>query len=118
MPILSPTTLVKDKSIINSSRCKKAIAVADKLIKGQGRMLVRKSGTEPKIKFNWLLATKILPVVNLSSAKAHLALLCRPFTTNVTSSVGFALFSAFVACFESNSNSFLENKVLKIINNI
>ena len=41
---------VKDKSIINSPRCKKAIAIADKLIKGQGRMLVRKSGTEPKIR--------------------------------------------------------------------
>ena len=41
---------IKDKSIINSLRCKKAIAIADKLIKGQGRMLVRNSGTEPKIR--------------------------------------------------------------------
>ena len=41
---------VKDKSIISSPRCKKAIAIADKLIKGQGRMIVRKSGTEPKIR--------------------------------------------------------------------
>ena len=49
-PQILENLTVKDKSIINSSRCKKAIAVADKLIKGQGRMLVRKSGTEPKIR--------------------------------------------------------------------
>ena len=41
---------VKDKSIINSPKCKKAIRVASKLIKNKGRMLVRKSGTEPKIR--------------------------------------------------------------------
>ena len=41
---------VKDKSIINSFKCKKAIRVALKLIKNKGRMLVRKSGTEPKIR--------------------------------------------------------------------
>ena len=49
-PQILENLTVKDKSIINSSRCKKAIALADKLIKGQGRMLVRKSGTEPKIR--------------------------------------------------------------------
>ena len=42
--------LVKDKSIINSQKCKKAIKIANKLIKGNGRLLVRKSGTEPKIR--------------------------------------------------------------------
>ena len=41
---------VKDKSIINTSKCKKAIKKASKLIKKQGRILVRKSGTEPKIR--------------------------------------------------------------------
>ena len=41
---------VKDKSIINSPKCKKAIRVASKLVKNKGRMLVRKSGTEPKIR--------------------------------------------------------------------
>ena len=41
---------VKDKSIINTSKCKKAIKKASKLIKKQGRVLVRKSGTEPKIR--------------------------------------------------------------------
>ena len=41
---------VKDKSIINTSKCKKAITKVSKLIKKQGRILVRKSGTEPKIR--------------------------------------------------------------------
>ena len=41
---------VKDKNIVNSLKCKKAIRQANQLIKNQGRMLVRKSGTEPKIR--------------------------------------------------------------------
>ena len=41
---------VKNKNIINSTKCKKAIKLANQLIKGQGRMLIRKSGTEPKIR--------------------------------------------------------------------
>jgi len=41
---------VKDKSIINNSEVKKSIKVAEKLMKGQGRILVRKSGTESKIR--------------------------------------------------------------------
>ncbi len=41
---------VKDKNIINSKRCRDAIRKAENLIKGKGRMLVRKSGTEPKIR--------------------------------------------------------------------
>ncbi len=41
---------VKDKSIINSLKCKKAISKANKIIKNKGRILVRKSGTEPKIR--------------------------------------------------------------------
>ena len=41
---------VKDKSIIDSAGCKKYIKLASKIIKGKGRLLVRKSGTEPKIR--------------------------------------------------------------------
>jgi len=41
---------VKDKSVINSVRCKKAISEAKKIMKNKGRILVRKSGTEPKIR--------------------------------------------------------------------
>ena len=38
---------VKDKSIIDSVSCKKSIKLASKIINGKGRLLVRKSGTEP-----------------------------------------------------------------------
>ena len=41
---------VKDKSIIDTLKCKNAIKKASKVIKKQGRILVRKSGTEPKIR--------------------------------------------------------------------
>jgi len=41
---------VNDKNIINNIEVKKAIKIANNLMKGQGRMLVRKSGTEPKIR--------------------------------------------------------------------
>ena len=42
--------MVKDKAIINKPEVKKAIKIAEKLMKGQGRVLVRKSGTESKIR--------------------------------------------------------------------
>jgi phosphoglucosamine mutase len=41
---------VKDKNIINKSEIKNSIKLASKLIKGKGRILVRKSGTESKIR--------------------------------------------------------------------
>ena len=41
---------VKDKSIINNTEIKKSIKFAKKLMKGFGRILVRKSGTESKIR--------------------------------------------------------------------
>ena len=41
---------VKDKNIINNIDVKHSIKVAEKLIKGQGRILVRASGTESKIR--------------------------------------------------------------------
>ena len=49
-PQLLENVFVKDKKIINSIKCKKAIIRASKMINGHGRMLVRKSGTEPKIR--------------------------------------------------------------------
>ena len=49
-PQLLENVVVKNKSIIKSDKCKKAIIHANKLISGNGRMLVRKSGTEPKIR--------------------------------------------------------------------
>ena len=41
---------VKDRSIINNIEVKKSIKIAEKLMKGHGRILVRKSGTESKIR--------------------------------------------------------------------
>ena len=41
---------VKNKDIINHPDIKKSIKIAEKLIKGHGRILVRKSGTEFKIR--------------------------------------------------------------------
>ena len=41
---------VKDKNIMNKSDIKNSIKIAEKLIKGHGRILVRKSGTESKIR--------------------------------------------------------------------
>ena len=41
---------VKDKNIINKPEVRKSIKIANQLMKGQGRMLVRKSGTESKIR--------------------------------------------------------------------
>jgi phosphoglucosamine mutase len=41
---------VKDKNIINNTDIKNSIKIAEKLIKGQGRILVRASGTESKIR--------------------------------------------------------------------
>ena len=51
-PQLLQNIEVKDKSIINKASIKKSIKIAEKLIKGQGRILVRKSGTESKIIFD------------------------------------------------------------------
>ena len=41
---------VKDKSVINSKNCKNSIRVAKEILKNKGRILVRPSGTEPKIR--------------------------------------------------------------------
>ena len=41
---------VEDKGIIDSVSCKKSIKLASKILNGKGRLLVRKSGTEPKIR--------------------------------------------------------------------
>ena len=41
---------VKERTIINNSKVKQSIKIAEKLMKGHGRILVRKSGTESKIR--------------------------------------------------------------------
>ena len=50
LPQILENIVVKDKKIISSEKCKKAIKNANKLMHGYGRLLVRKSGTEPKIR--------------------------------------------------------------------
>ena len=50
VPQILENITVKNKNVISKSSCKKAIDEASKMIKGQGRILVRKSGTEPKIR--------------------------------------------------------------------
>ena len=62
---------VKDKAIINNSEIKKTIKKVEKLIKGQGRILVRKSGTESKIRVMGESENKILLLkcINLITKK-------------------------------------------------
>ena len=49
-PQLLKNIEVKDKDIIKKSEIKLSIKLASRLIKGRGRILVRKSGTESKIR--------------------------------------------------------------------
>ena len=50
LPQILENVVVKDKNVINKSRCKKAVKKANKLMNNNGRLLIRKSGTEPKIR--------------------------------------------------------------------
>ena len=50
LPQILENVIVKDKSIINKPRCKIAVKKASKLMGKKGRILLRKSGTEPKIR--------------------------------------------------------------------
>jgi phosphoglucosamine mutase len=50
LPQVLESIIVKDRNIINKSNCKNAIRSANKIMSNKGRLLVRKSGTEPKIR--------------------------------------------------------------------
>ena len=60
---------IKNDEILKNQSVKKAIRIANKLIKGQGRILVRKSGTEPKLRImgeskNKLLLKKCIKTIS------------------------------------------------------
>ncbi len=50
LPQILKNVVVNDKNIITKSKCKNAIKRANKIMEKKGRVLVRKSGTEPKIR--------------------------------------------------------------------
>jgi phosphoglucosamine mutase len=50
LPQILENVTVKNKNVISKTKCKKAIKKANKLMNGYGRLLIRKSGTEPKIR--------------------------------------------------------------------
>ena len=71
MPQILENVLVKDKNIIKRLKCKKAIKKAYKLMGRDGRLLVRKSGTEPKIRimgesYNKNLISKCIKIIKQS----------------------------------------------------
>ena len=71
IPQILENIFVKDKNIINSMKCKQSINKAKKLIKNNGRLLVRKSGTEPKIRvmgesYNKSLLIKCIKMIKKS----------------------------------------------------
>ena len=50
VPQILENITVKDKNVISKKKCTNAIKQAKKLMNNKGRILVRKSGTEPKIR--------------------------------------------------------------------
>jgi len=50
LPQVLENIVVKDKSIVDKPACKNAIKKAKNIMNGYGKLLIRKSGTEPKIR--------------------------------------------------------------------
>ena len=74
LPQVLENIVVKDKNVINKNKCKKAIKKANKLMNGHGRLLIRKSGTEPKIRimgesYNNNLISKCINIIKKSVKK-------------------------------------------------
>jgi len=71
LPQILENLTVIDKNVINKEKCKKAIKRANKFMNGYGRLLVRKSGTEPKIRimaesYNKNLILKCIKIIKSS----------------------------------------------------
>ena len=71
LPQVLENLIVRNKEIINNTNCKRAIQKANILMGKNGRLLVRKSGTEPKIRimaesYNKSLISKCIRVIKKS----------------------------------------------------
>jgi len=71
LPQILENVTVIDKNVINKAKCKQAIKRANKLMNGYGRLVVRKSGTEPKIRimaesYNRNLILKCVKIIKSS----------------------------------------------------
>ncbi len=71
LPQILENIVVKDKNVISKTKCKNAIKKANKLMGNKGRVLVRKSGTEPKIRvmaesYNKSLILKCIKIIKRS----------------------------------------------------
>ncbi len=71
LPQILENINVKDKDVVDKVKCKKAIKKANKIMSIQGRILVRKSGTEPKIRimaesYNRNLILKCIKIIKRS----------------------------------------------------
>ncbi len=69
IPQILKNVKINDKNILKKPKVKNSIKIASKLIKGQGRILVRKSGTEAKIRImgeskNQALLKKCITIIS------------------------------------------------------
>ena len=69
IPQILENIKIKDDKILNNKSVKMSIKIAKKIIKGNGRILVRKSGTEPMIRImgeseNKLLLKKCIKIIS------------------------------------------------------
>ena len=60
IPQILENIIIKDNNVLKKATVKNAIKTANRLMKGQGRILVRKSGTESKIRIMGESKNKIL----------------------------------------------------------
>jgi len=74
LPQILENITVKNKNVVSEKKCKKAIKKANQLMGQNGRLLIRKSGTEPKIRimgesYNKKLILKCINIIKKSIKK-------------------------------------------------